>query len=241
MTNKIIKVHCNTCSRETRHEVLHNEDIRWSEDIDHEYTINGGSDYDLLKCCGCENVCLRHQTWMSEDADYRGDLNIKTVFYPPASFRKEPKWISELKWEMPKQQGFVAEFIGEIYVALRSGSLRLAVMGIRALLEQVMIDKVGDHKTFKANLDAFEKEGFVSKAQRSVLEPVIEAGHATMHRSFKPTTEDVGHLMDVTESVVESVYINAHRALAISKRVPARGTKSPAKLPATPVEKDDEL
>ena len=95
-------------------------------------------------------------------------------------------------------------------------------MGIRALLEQVMIDKVGDHGSFKNNLDEFQGQGFVSISQRQVLEPVLEAGHATMHRSFTPESKDVGLLMDIAESVIESIYVNEYRAKGITKKIPPR-------------------
>jgi hypothetical protein len=226
MTAKIIKVHCNKCGGERRHEVLHHETVTWEEVVDDRYPIDGGDAYDLVKCCGCENVALRHQTWFSEDTDEQSRPNVTTVLYPPESYRPKPRWLVDLFWAMPIDNNFVGDFIKEIYVALHNKSLRLAVMGIRALLEQVMIDKVGDHGSFKKNLDAFEQGGFVSHNQRMVLEPVLEAGHATMHRAFKPSIMDLGHLMDITESIIESIYINGHRASELSKRVPRKPKQS---------------
>jgi hypothetical protein len=228
MTTKIIQVHCNKCGGERRHEVLHHESVTWEDVIDDRYKIDGGNAYDLVKCCGCENVALRHQTWFSEDMDEQGRPNVKTVLYPPESYRPEPRWLTELIWALPIDNNFVSEFIQEIYVALRNKSLRLAVMGIRALLEQIMIDKIGDKGSFKKNLDAFEVDGFVSHGQRMVLEPVLEAGHAAMHRAFRPTSMDAGHLMDITESIIESIYVNAHRASELSKRVPSKSKKGGA-------------
>jgi hypothetical protein len=225
MANKVIRIHCNKCGGERRHEILHHETVTWEDIVDESYTIDGGDAYDLVKCCGCENVALRHQKWYSEDTDVQGHPNVTTVLYPPESYRSEPRWLTDLFWSMPIENNFVGDFIKEIYIALRNQSLRLAVMGIRALLEQVMIDKIGDQGTFKGNLDAFEAKGFVSHSQRIVLEPVLEAGHATMHRAFKPTTTDVGRLMDITESIIESIYINEHRASEISKRVPPKSTR----------------
>lgn len=225
---EVIKVHCNKCSGERRHEILHHELVNWDELVDNRYSIDGGDIYDLVKCCGCENVALRHQKWFSEDTDEQGRPNITTVLYPPESYRPEPRWLKDLFWSVPIDNNFIGDFIKEIYIALRNQSLRLAVMGIRALLEQIMIDKIGDQGTFKGNLNAFEAKGFVSRSQRTVLEPVIEAGHATMHRAFKPTTADVGRLIDITESIIESIYINEHRASELSKSVPPKSKKDDA-------------
>jgi hypothetical protein len=94
------------------------------------------------------------------------------------------------------------DFIKEIYLAISSGALRLATLGIRALLEHVMIENVGDRNGFVNNLDAFQAEGFMPKIQRQAIEPVLEAGHASMHRGFNPTHYDVTHLLDVTEDLI---------------------------------------
>lgn len=218
----IVKAYCNRCGGERRHELLYSETTTWEDEIDDHFSVDGGDKFDLIKCCGCELVALRRSSWFSEETEPDGTPIIKVEQFPPETYRAEPKWITDLIWSMPIDDNFVGEFIKEIYIALRNKSLRLAVMGIRALLEQVMIDKVGDKGTFKKNLDAFQNAGHISKSQRDALDPVIEAGHAAMHRRFKPTARDVGTLMDVTESIVESIYINDHRSRQISKIVPSR-------------------
>jgi len=119
----------------------------------------------------------------------------------------------------------VPDLLQEIYVAIQNDSLRLAVMGIRALLEHVMIDKVSDRGTFQKNLDAFEEQGFVSKSQRTILESVLEAGHATIHRAFSPSRDELVALIDITENVIESIYLNELRAARIAGKVPPRGAK----------------
>ena len=140
--------------------------------------------------------------------------------YPPATFRQEPRWLQELSLVIPPPDRSVQELLEEIYVALQNDSLRLAAMGIRAVLEHVMIEKVGDQGSFGNNLNAFETQGFISKSQRTVLEPVLEAGHATIHRSFKPNQNDLVALIDITENIIESIYINQLRASEITKTVP---------------------
>ena len=100
----------------------------------------------------------------------------------------------------------------------------LATMGIRALIENIMIENIGDQGTFGKNLDKFEVEGFVSKIQKEAIKSVLEAGHATIHRNFKPTKENLTQLMDITENIVESIYINKINASKII--VPPRSKQS---------------
>jgi hypothetical protein len=224
---EIIKAYCNKCCDDRRQEVLHTEKTNWDEEVDHDFSIHGSDTYVMIKCCGCENVALRHTSWFSEHTDEHGRPIEEIIYYPPATFRKEPRWISELMWG----NDFITDLLKEIYVSLRNDSSRLAVMGIRALLEQVMVDKVGDQGTFKQNLDKFESEGFVSKSQRTVLEPVLEAGHATIHRSFKPSKRDLVSLIDVAENIIESIYVNETRVAEIRTKVPTRQKPNTGKKP----------
>lgn len=160
--------------------------------------------------------------------DDRGNLDEQETYYPPAVFRREPPWIHDLT----KAASYdIFELLKEVYTAIHNDSRRLAVMGIRALLEQLMIDKVGDQHSFKGNLDAFESAGWLSRSQRTVVEHTLEAGHAAIHRSFKPTAAEVVALMDVTEHVVEAAYIIDLRTEGLDARIPSRarsGKRAPA-------------
>jgi hypothetical protein len=73
---------------------------------------------------------------------------------------------------------FVSRLVEEIYTALHGECLSLAAMGVRALLERVMIDCIGDQGTFTRNLTAFQEQGYISSRQKNVLEANLEVGHA---------------------------------------------------------------
>jgi hypothetical protein len=47
----------------------------------------------------------------------------------------------------------LGSLLHEIYQAVHGGQYRLAAMGIRALLEQIMVSKVGDLGSFEKQLD----------------------------------------------------------------------------------------
>ena len=87
-----------------------------------------------------------------------------------------------------------------------------------------MIDKVGDKGSFTKNIGEFQTQGFISNTQKSFLETVIEAGHATMHRTYKPSMKDIVALVNIAESVIESAYVNEHRAAELKKRIPAKNS-----------------
>lgn len=210
------KAHCNTCGGERNHEVLHSERTSWE---DPEHPISGSDTYQTLKCCGCENIKLRHTSWFSEDDQARVN------YFPAAIFRRNPEWFNELWLELPPQDDFVEQLLKEIYVALQHNLPSLATMGVRSLLEKIMISKTGDLGNFVQNIAEFEKLGYVSRIQRERLEAILEAGHAAIHRTYKPLNKDVITLVDLTEHIVETVYLHEAKVTELKKSVPPRTPK----------------
>lgn len=95
-------------------------------------------------------------------------------------------------------------------------------MGIRAALENLMVQKVGDQYSFKANIDALQKADYLSVRQAGVLDSILEAGHAAIHRQWVPTTDDIVTLLEITNNLIESVYLHEDRVRALENNVPKR-------------------
>ena len=146
----------------------------------------------------------------------------KSTHYPSAIFRPNPRWLTELRRALNKDDRFVDALLGEICVALQNDLSRLATMGVRALLEHIMILKTEDCGTFGKNMDEFERLGFVSKVQRQRLEAILEAGHAAMHRGYEPETADVVTLLDITEHIVETVFLHEKPVEKLKGQIPPR-------------------
>lgn len=221
-----VKSHCNECGGSRNHLVLFKERFPWSEILDEEqsFSVDGGDTYELLRCRGCEFVSMRHSSWFSEATDVDGSPIITVTQYPPATLRQKREWRASLSvhgnlLDMPEH---IAKALDEIYIALQNNCLRLATMGIRSLLEQVMIEKVGDCHTFKATLKAFYEQGYLSGVQKSSVESAIEAGHAVTHRDFAPSVADLTTLLDITENLIEILYVHSEHQRYLSKRIPPR-------------------
>jgi hypothetical protein len=225
-TEKIIKAHCNTCLGERNHSVLHEEEQLWDEEYEPGIFIYGGDRFRMIKCCGCDSVKLQHSDWFSESCDEHGRPYVNVKYYPPATSKPEPTWLKELKSPFASdEQQYIVGLLHEIYTALHNDSRRLAVMGARALLEHIMISKVGDNGSFIKNLKAFETQGYLSVNQREIIEPILEAGHASIHRGFHPSVEDVQTVIQITESLVETTYVHSKKASKLKDRVPNRKSK----------------
>jgi hypothetical protein len=221
--NNIIKAHCNRCQGDTNQEVLHSETFSWEEDIEeHKFRISGTDIYEMLKCRGCDSIILRHTELFCGNLDEKGNLLPTFHYYPPAISRPEPQWLHELNDISDDEKKLIHDLMKEIYSSLHNNSRRLATMGIRALIEHIMIKKAGDQGSFSRNLDSFAAQGHISLSQEDILNTVLEAGHATIHRAYSPSTEDLHTCMDITESIIESVYIHPDKAKILKKKIPSK-------------------
>ncbi|WP_457445995.1 DUF4145 domain-containing protein [Roseateles sp. P5_E4] len=213
---KKVKWHCNLCLRNTRHTVLFaitKQDAveTHDEDFDVEETI-----YTLAECDGCEYISMK------TDWSINGEGEMVDQ-YPPALTRRRPAWIHELfKADFLNEQSKY-DLLQELYTAIGVQNWWLTMLGVRSLLEFVMVEKVGDNGSFVKNLEKFLEGGFISKIQLDALGPLIEAGHATTHRGYQPTSSDVNVVMDILENVLESIYVTAARAKKL--KVPPRQAK----------------
>lgn len=216
--DKKTTVHCNQCGRSTEHRVLHDEDCSVTEEVDQHISVTAYEWNRLLMCAGCKTVSMERITGHSEDWDPEtGQSNCRQEYFPPRTYRPTPRWLDELT--IP---AYVRSSLAEIYVAVQNDVRGLAGMGIRALLESLMIKTVGDNGTFAANLDAFVSAGHVSRGQKEMFESTLELGHAAMHRGFVPSGAAVVACLDATEHVVQSLYVFPARSAELRKSIPKR-------------------
>lgn len=228
MPEEITRSHCNRCGSNTYHDVLalsSNEEEFKADEL-----ALWLDRYEILKCRGCGEVSFRYTS------SFDGEYEPTVICYPPAIARQKPDWMRDLFLRFrgdydkenppPTVPDKIRGIMDEVYIALQNDSRRLCAMGIRATLERVMIDKVGDHGLFIKNLDEFEKVGYLSARQRTVLDTILDAGHASIHRGWEPTKDDIRTLLDITESVIESVYLHEASAERLEKTVPKRLPKA---------------
>jgi len=200
---------CRTCHQSTKHVVLCVRKTEDSSEIEDYGPVSWEDTYEMLECCGCETVTLRHSSLFSELPD-------ATVhYYPPPASRPVPAWRNELT-------GPLRSLMEEVYSALYCDNRRLALMGARAAVDVVLQDKVGDSGTFSQRLQELEALGFVGQRSREFLAAALDAGHAAVHRGFEPETEQLAHVMDIVENVVQAVYVLEDAAAALRDATPRR-------------------
>jgi len=119
----------------------------------------------------------------------------------------------------------IQSLLKETYICLQNDCRSSAAMCVRAIFEAVMIDKIGDQGTFAANIEEFEKQGYLSKKQKELVEPVLEAGHASIHRAYIPKTAQLVTLVDILENIISVVYVHPQKAADLKKGIPVRKKK----------------
>lgn len=202
---------CAQCLRRTHHNVLHEVITSRNE--------HKSQTFWMLRCAGCGSVSL------AEKLQYKFEDKPTWKYYPSPISRKLPSWASGLSlWALDEDdpEAQIGELLEEIYQAVNGGQHRLAAMGVRALLDLVMVHKVGDVGSFEQKLDLFQTKGFLSLIQRDAIRETLEFGHAVMHRGFKPQASELSTALDIVEGVLASIYSHAEAASSLAKRIPAR-------------------
>ncbi len=154
-----------------------------------------------------------------------GTNDEEALYYPSPISRKPPDWLWRLRFLFRDSDTNLGELLQEIYQAVQGKQHRLALMGVRAFLEQLMIAKVGDHHSFTANLNKFVEHGYIAKIQKSAIEHILDSGHAAIHRGYKPIENDLNAALNIVEGVTEAIYFHEEEAKEVAARVPPRAPR----------------
>ncbi|WP_145360178.1 DUF4145 domain-containing protein [Alienimonas californiensis] len=214
-----LTAHCSECGGDRNHLKFGTVKTSWHSD---EAGMSGGTEYSLIQCSGCDHVAMRIADTCTEERDYEtGELIPTYKYMPPAALRKLPHWLRDFEQEHPTDKS-IGTLLRQVYWAIHAEAFNLAAMGIRALLEHVMIDQVSDKGSFKGNLTAFAAAGHVTETQRDFLDSALEAGHASMHRGYTPPRPDLMNLLDISEGIIQSIYVVAPNTAAMRAAIPPR-------------------
>lgn len=203
------KTHCNECLQATNHCIVatrerteyatDDPEIWWSES------------YEMLECCGCGAVSLR----LTEDGSVNDNTTGRMTMWPPSVSRREPRWI----YELPSA---LMGLLHEVHIACAADARAIAAMGLRAIIDEVANDKVGDLGDFKRKLNGLVDGEFISTYEREVLEKALEVGHAASHRSFIPPVDMLEDILDITEHLLQGIYVLRKKARSLEQRTPKR-------------------
>lgn len=127
-----------------------------------------------------------------------------------------PVWAERLPESAPKA------LLREVHAAAQANLHALAAMGIRAVVDVIATELVGDQGGFDLKLKRLLEQGHVSSNQRESLSALIDAGNASAHRGYVPQRDVVDHLLEIMEALVRTHYLHPQLAERIRTSTPAR-------------------
>lgn len=211
-----VRLWCNHCMQQTWHEQIAThtrhlqEEVEYDDGTKRDYPLVTVITADVFACRGCDEVTVRRTEVCAE----RDDESVE--FVPPRQPRRQPTWL----WQgVPAT---VRRLLREVYAAIQSGSLQLAGMGTRALLDLLMDDTVGNPGTFTARVEGMVAAGHLSVKQKDGLPAALDFGHAAAHRGYRPKLWDLMAALDVVEFLLHSHYVQPRVADRLKKNVPPR-------------------
>jgi hypothetical protein len=136
-------------------------------------------------------------------------------FFNEPGSPKYPSWYEQLDDKKKV-------LLGEIDIGMRNDLSALPMMGLRALLESVMIEKIGDDGGFEAKLGRFEKGGYVTPQHADSIRKVLDAGHASMHRTYFPNPDDLRTCVEVIQHLMHGLYVLHPKVQSLAANVPPK-------------------
>jgi len=111
----------------------------------------------------------------------------------------------------------------EIDCALSNKLEALPTIGLRTLLETIMVEKIGDTGSFAMKVERFTKEGYVTPKMSEALSHVLDAGNASAHRAYFPSREDLVTCIELVKHLMHGIYILRPRVGKVADNTPKRG------------------
>jgi hypothetical protein len=216
---------CNHCKRETSHWPISSGQVR-EKPIKRKGSEYSYQTYEVMECRDCKSLTLCIDTRINP-GPMSGDSYIhKTDFYPPRLTRERPNWLKKINPHLKK-------LLEETYQALDSSLLCVASIGIRTVLDRMILDKVGDVGSFKNKLNALEEKRIVDAEEKEMLLAVIDAGSASVHRGFNPTKKIITQMTDIMEKVLYRIYIEPKEKTLLLKKVGSIRKQTPRRKKQT--------
>lgn len=204
------KIHCNACRGPRWHEIKTEFEFEGYEELTEEYGEPWYDHFEICQCEGCDSILVRREFTYSLFG-----IDREVTYFPPRISRHLPPWSSKLPPNLRM-------LLREVYQALQADSPRLALMGIRAVVDLAIVARVGDQGTFREKLEALEESGVVGHEQKEFLSAVLNAGSAATHRGHAPDRKQLSHAMDIVENMLQAAYILKEAADQLREATPPR-------------------
>lgn len=207
--NEPVKVPCQQCNCVTNHEVITAVSSRWDEEY-----LCMDTDYQVIKCCGCDGISYRTSSTSSEEIGCdptTGEswYHETEELYPHRTVGR--KQIQDIPYPLTR-------IYEETFRALCGNSRILAGTGIRILVELICKDRGAKGRDLEIKIDDLVKQGILTSVDAETLQSTRILGNQSAHEARPPTNDEINVAMDIVENLIQRVYILPERAVSLPKR-----------------------
>lgn len=199
-----VRAHCNTCSNETHHKVWTTVDETAAHSTPNQYHEIHTA-HSMIECCGCSTVSYmrRHQDSECRDIDDDGNMFevIERSFFPPRMNDRRPM---KNIWYVPDP---MLTIYRETIKAIDNEQPTLAMIGLRALLEAVCVDKGAAHRNLADKVKGLVDLRFLTPDGANIIHAVRELGNDAAHRFRVAEPHTLLAALQVLEHLLEAAYI----------------------------------
>ena len=205
------------------------------------------TDYYLLVCQGCNSIFFQIEHRNSKEVHSGLDFNGR-YFHKYISTIKT--WPSPLKRLIPERfkkyedhiyynySKLLGRMLEEVYEAYDKDLLILASVGIRTCFDIVSTSLgIDPNLSFAKKLEKLRDGGYVTQDEMDILTVLVEAGNASAHRGWSPTSQDVNILLNILDNFIENTIIKPIETKILEEPVATIKEKLPPRPPRLPRKK----
>ena len=202
---KKIECSCRECHRSTKHEIVTDATLSGASGS-RDYEIYWATEYQIVRCLGCETLSFRRTNSNSEDSyiqvgEDEWEDNIHEELFPSPYEGRQP--LSDVSILPDKIQRIYEETL----TALNSQQEVLCGIGIRAIVETVCKDKSAVGGDLFAKINSLVALGVLTQDGANILHKLRTLGNNAAHEVKPHTPKELGLAFDVLDHLLLGVYI----------------------------------
>lgn len=196
---------CRECHRTTKHEIVTEATLSGASGH-HDFEIYWATEYQVVRCLGCETLSFRRTNSNSEDGYIQigpdeWEENIHEELFPSPHEGRQP--VSDVDLLPDKIQRIYEETLG----ALNNQQEVLCGIGVRAIIETVCKDKSAAGGDLYTKINSLVGLGVLTQDGANILHKLRTLGNNAAHEVKPHTPKELGLAFDVVDHLLLGVYI----------------------------------
>jgi hypothetical protein len=165
----------------------------------------------------------------SQSGEWYPVSDLNDSYWPAVAGRKMPVWFEDTIKISTLKDGRLREAMTDLYAALDADLYVYAAVGLRGCFE-IAAECLGvEDQSFQNKLNKLLSTGSILPDDYDSLKVLIEAGHAAVHRGFRPDRPDIEAVTDVLESFIFNAFISPYRSMRAKEQAETIASKVPPK------------